>query len=240
MKKRIKKFNCSPKLNKPVVIPTRKVLLPILEELREQIVNQVLSVDDIIDIIGIHVGERFNVHVKHAGSPQVEQNDIDFNSFYDGGLDEVNEVAIEIYMITNILQDIMIIDEAGFNGIIRKIADNLSHECIHMYQYRSRDFLEVGPFYISDDITEEEENQLYLSDPDEIVAYAHNIANELLEGGDFEAVKLKLDNVKTISLKDSVNLWAYVQAFQEELNHPTMRRLLKKVYQNLIYFSKNH
>jgi len=238
-KKKVKTFNCSPKLSKPVVIPSRKDTLPILEEIRNEIVNRFLPVDEVVTILGVHMGQRFNVTVKHAGSAQVEQNDIDFSSFYDGGLDEVDEVPIEIYIVTNPLQDIMIIDDKGFDTIIRKVADNLAHECIHMYQYRSRDFLEVGPFYVKDDITEEEEEQLYLSDPDEINAYAHNIASELLEKANFETVKLKLTQVDKIKLEDSVNLWAYVKAFNKEINHPVMKRLLKKIYQKLVEHNKN-
>ncbi len=238
-KKKIKTFNCSPKLNKPVIIPSRKDTLPILEELREEIVNKFLPAEEVVQIVGVHIGQRFNVTVKHATSAQVEQNDMDFSSFYDGGLDEVNEVPIEIYIVTNPLQEIMILDEKAFNIIIRKVADNLAHECIHMYQYRSRDFLEVGPFYVKDDITEEEEEQLYLSDPDEINAYAHNIVNELLEKSNFEDVKVKLTQVDKIKLEDSVNLWAYVKAFNKETTHPVMKRLLKKIYQKLVEHSKN-
>jgi hypothetical protein len=102
-----------------------------------------------------------------------------------------------------------------------------------MYQYRTRDFWEPGPVYVPDDCTEEEENLIYLSDPDEIGAYAHNIACELLESGDVDCIKEKLKEVNKITIDDSVNLWAYVQTFQEYPNHPVMRKLLKKVYKNL-------
>lgn len=239
MTKRIKKFNCSPKLNKKVVIPRRVDLLPILEELRPKVVNQFIPKDDLVNIIGVHIGQRFNVYVKHAESMQVEQNDMDFNSFYDGGLDEADECPIEVFIITNPMNDIIMLDSNQFDIIIRRIADNLAHECIHMYQYRSRDFLEPGPFYVKDTMSEEEEEQLYLSDPDEIMAYAHNITNELLEKGDFQTVKDKLGRVNNITLEDSVNLWAYITAFNKQSTHPVMKRLLKKIYRNLIEFSKN-
>ena len=68
----------------------------------------------------------------------------------------------------------------------------------------------------------------YLADPDEIDAYAHNIAVELKEcSNPLES----LQNVQTLSTKDSVNLWAYVHAFSP--NHPVIKRLLKKIYKLL-------
>jgi hypothetical protein len=236
--KKVKTFNCSPKLNKPVIVPTRYEILPILDELREDVVNHFLLPEELVEIVAHFIGDRFNVDVKHAESAQVDQNDIDFNSYYDGGLDEVNEVPIEIYMITNPMQDIMVIDDVTFDAIIRRIADSLAHEVIHMQQYRARDFLELN-IVTPDELSDEEETQLYLSDPDEINAYAHNIANELLEHGDVATVKHKLNNLKDITLKDSLNLWAYVNTFAKDTSHPVIKRLLKKVYQNLMYIGRH-
>jgi hypothetical protein len=233
MKRKIKKFNCSPKLDKPVVIPTRNDILPILEEIRNDIVNCCIPIEDFVQELGVFIGKRFNITVKHVCSPEVDENDVGFSSFYDGGLDENNEVPIEIYIVTNPVNEVMIMDTETFDRTIRNISDNLAHEMIHMYQYRTRDFWEPGPVYVPDDCTEEEENLIYLSDPDEIGAYAHNIACELLENGDVDCVKEKLKEVNKITIDDSVNLWAYVQTFQEYPNHPVMRKLLKKVYKNL-------
>jgi hypothetical protein len=233
MKRKIKKFNCSPKLDKTVVIPTRNDILPILEEIREDVVNRFIPIEEFVQDLGVFIGKRFNITVKHVASPQVDSNDVGFSSFYDGGLDENNEVPIEIYIVTNPADDMMIMDTETFNRMIRTISDNLAHEMIHMYQYRTRDFWEPSLMMIPDDCTEEEENLLYLSDPDEIGAYAHNIACELLENGDVDCVKEKLKEVNKITIDDSVNLWAYVQTFQEYPNHPVMRKLLKKVYKNL-------
>jgi hypothetical protein len=233
MKRKIKKFNCSPKLDKPVIIPTRNDILPILEEVRNNIVNCCVPIDEFVQELGVFIGKRFNITVKHVCSPEVDEQDVGFSSFYDGGLDENNEVPIEIYIVTNPANEVMIMDTETFDRMIRTISDNLAHEMIHMYQYRTRDFWEPGPIYVPDDCSEEEENLIYLSDPDEIGAYAHNIACELLEHGDVDVVKEKLKEVKKITIKESVNLWAYVQTFQEYPDHPVMRKLLKKVYQNI-------
>lgn len=236
-KQKIKKFNCSPKLNKEVVIPTRKQLLEIIEDLRPSVVNQVYSVEEMVELYGYFIGERFIIDVKHAESAQVEQNDIEFNAFYDSGLDEVGEVAIEIFLITNPCQELMIIDNDDFDRIARKIADTIAHEVIHMSQYRARDFLEVEKVEYRE-LTVEEEDKLYLSSPDEINAYAYNIANELLERHDLAVAIKKLDKITEISIEDSINLWAYVTTFSKDSNHPVIKRLVKRVYKSLIKLGK--
>jgi hypothetical protein len=239
MRKKIKRFNCCPKLDKPVVVPTRKEILEILEELRPQIVDHFYSVDELVQDLGVFIGQRFNVDVKHAEASQVDQNDLDLNGYYDGGLDEGGDIPIEIYLITNPMQDVMIIDNETFNVIVRRIADTLSHEVIHMSQYRARDFLEVEKIeYAPEEMEQDEENRFYLSSLDEINAYAYNIANELLDRHEYSMVIEKLHKIKEISIDDSVNLWAYVNAFSKDVNHPVLRRLIKKVYKNLGNLSK--
>jgi len=234
----IKKFNCCPKLNKTVTVPTRKEILEILEDLRPKIVNQFYTIDEIIQEYGYFIGSRFNVDVKHAEATQIDHNDIELNGFYDGGLDEGDETPIEIYLVTNPMQDVMVIDHNQFLNIGRKIADTLSHEVIHLRQYRARNFLEVETIQYKELESEEEESRWYLSSPDEINAYAYNIANELLERNDLQKVKEILNKVKDVSMDDSINLWAYVNAFEKDVNHPVLRRLIKRVYKSLINLSK--
>lgn len=233
MSKKIKKFNCCPKLDKPVIVPTRKEVLEILDEIKPFITNKFMPVDEMIQDLGVFLGKRFNIDVKHAEATQVDQNDIDLNGFYDGGLDEAGDIPIEIYLVTNPMQDIIVFDESQFDIIARRIADTLSHEVIHMQQYRARDFLEVETIEYNEFEDEEEENRWYLSSPDEINAYAYNIANELLDKHNYSQVLEKLNKVKDIGIEDSVNLWAYVQTFSKDVNHPVLRKLIKKVYKSL-------
>lgn len=242
-KTKIKKFNCCPKLDRPVIVPTRKEILEIFDEIKPSIVNQFYSVDELIQDLGVFIGSRFNIDVKHAEASQVDQNDIDLNGFYDGGLDEAGDTAIEIYLVTNPMQDVMIIDESQFDIIVRRIADTLSHEVIHMRQARARDFLEVERWEFSytdedEEYSEEEENRWYLSSPDEINAYAYNIANELLDRHDLPIVMEKLNNIKNISIEDSLNLWAYVNTFSKDASHPVMKRLIKRVYKTIQIIGK--
>ncbi len=238
--KKIKKFNCCPKLNKPVVIPTRKEILEILDDLKPTIVNQFLTIDEFVQNYGVFIGTRFNVDVKHAEAGQVDPNDMDLSGYYDGGLDEFGDVPIEVYLVTNPMQDVIIVDESQFNVIARRIADTLSHEVIHMKQYRARDFLEVETVGYVEVEDEEEENRYYLSSPDEINAYAYNIANELSDRHALPVVLEKLNEVSKIEIVDSVNLWAYVHAFEKNTNHPVLKKLFKQVYKSVVDLSKRY
>lgn len=235
--KKIKKFNCCPKLNKPVLVPTRQEVLEIFEELKPSIVNQFLTVDEFIQSFGVFIGTRFNVDVRHAEASQVDHNDMDLNGYYDGGLDEFGDIPIEVFLITNPLQDVIILDHEQFDVIARRVADTLSHEVIHMKQYRARDFLEIETVGYSD-MDEDEENRWYLSSPDEINAYAYNIANELLDRHEVTTVLEKLNRVSDIKIEDSVNLWSYIQVFEKNTNHPVLRKLCKQVYKQVINLSK--
>jgi hypothetical protein len=231
--KKIKKFNCCPSLKKEVTIPDRKLLLSILEELREPLVGKFLFANEVVNTMGYFIGQRFKISVSHAESPEVEQNDIEFNGFYDSGLDEFGDVPIEIYLISNPHNDFIILDDQGFNVIVRKCADSIIHELIHMKQSRSRDFLEVDDMAYTMVEDEVLENQLYLGSRDEIYAYGYNIAQELLDTGDLQTSLKKLEHVSTIKMEDSINLWAYVNTFAKDVDHPVLRRLIKRIYKSL-------
>jgi hypothetical protein len=231
--KKIKKFNCSPKLNKPVIIPDRKTILSILNEMRDDIVGHFHDSEELVNGMAVFVGERFKVDISHAESPEVEQNDIDFNAFYDSGLDENGDVPIEIYFITNPSNDFIILDSEGFDVVIRRLADSIIHELIHMKQSRSRDFLEVDDMAYTCVEDELLEAQLYLGSTDEIYAYAFNIAHELLDKADLQTCLKKLESPSKIKIEDSINLFCYVNTFAKDVSHPVIKRLIKRVYKTL-------
>lgn len=236
--RKIKKFNCCPKLGKEVKIPDRRVIISILDELRKDMVNQVLLVDEAVHMLGYHLGTRFRVDVSHAESVESDQNDIDFNAYYDSGLDENGDISIELYIVTNPHNDFIILDDNGFDAIARRCADSIIHEVIHMKQSRSRDFLEVDDMaycMVEDEVLE---SQLYLSNMDEIHAYGYNIAQELLDTGDLQTSLKKLEKATSIKIEDSVNLWAYVNTFAKDMDHPVLKRLIKRIYKSLYEIGK--
>ena len=225
---KIKKFNCSPKLAARVEIPTRDQVREICLDLEQTVVNQVYSVDDLIDVVGHFVARKFRINVLHAKALEVEPAEVNINAFYDAERDERKKVSIELVFVTNPNDEYLILDEELWTLLVNRLADSLAHELIHMRQSRDREFLFVE--HHSKRKIAIDENLVYLSDPDEIDAYAFNIATELREHTN---PIQKLQNPKAVTIVDSVNLWAYINAFSKNLNDPVVKKLLKKIYKLL-------
>ena len=225
---KIKKFNCSPKLTARVEIPTRDQVREVCADLEQTVIGQVYSVNDLIDCVGHFVARRFRVSVLHAQALEVEPTEININAFYDAERDERKKPSIEIIMVTNPTDEYIILDNDSWALFVTRLADSLAHEMIHMQQSRARDFLFVE-HRLKRNIAIDE-NLLYLSNPDEIAAYAYNIATELKE---YDNPIQKLRNPKAVTIVDSVNLWAYINAFAQNLSNPVIKKLLKKVYKYL-------
>ena len=223
-----KKFNCAPKLDEQVELPTREQVRNICNDLKPQIVDQIFSIDNIVEVIGHFVAKRFRVSVLHAQAWEVDPTELNINAFYDPERDEQQKPSIELILVTNPNDSHLILDDDLWNLFVNRLADSLAHELIHMFQARSRNFLFVE--HRQHRTIALDENLVYLSDPDEIDAYAYNIATELREHPNPLS---KLINPAAVSVNDSINLWAYIQAFSKDIKNPVVKRLLKKVYKNL-------
>ena len=214
-------------------MPSRQQLLDVLEETRQYIVDNVLTMPEFAGGLGEFIGDRFRVDVSHAETLEVDPGDVELNAFYDSGLDEYGDIPIEIYLVTNPHDTAILMDDEQFDLIMRKIADSLIHEIIHMKQSRARGFLEVDDMAYTQVEDEILEAQLYLGASDEIDAYGYNIACELLDKCDLQTSLKKLENISTIKMEDSINLWAYIHTFAKDTSHPVIRKLMKRVYKNL-------
>jgi hypothetical protein len=225
---KLKKFNCAPALDNAVEIPTRDQVREICQPLALKVIDQVFLINDLVDLIGRFISRHFRANTLHAHAHEVELSELNINAFYDPERDENGRTSIELVLVTNPNDSHLILDQALWNLFVNRLADSLAHELVHMRQARSRDFLLVASRAYRE--MEIDENLSYLSDLDEIDAYAHNIATELREHPDPLS---RLKNPAAVSVDDSLNLWAYLQAFDQDLKNPLIKRLLKKVYKHL-------
>lgn len=223
-----KKFNCAPALGEEVELPTREQVRDICQNIGDQVVDQVYIIDNLVDILGSFISRKFRVSVLHAKAWEVEPTELNINAFYDPERDEFGKPSIEIVLVTNPNDSHLILDQPLWSLFLNRLADSLAHELIHMRQSRARDFIYVESQAYRE--MEIDENLSYLSDLDEIDAYAFNIATELREHADPLS---KLVNPAAVSVNDSINLWAYMQAFSKDMKTPPIKRLLKKVYKHL-------
>jgi len=183
------------------------------------------------DVVSNSLGDDIEVSVET--SPNVESGEMSINAYYDPEADQDDDVAIEIVLIFNSEDRGIHWDKQGVDNFINELGDALKHELLHATQYRNRDFIDGRGGY--DRRSDEYE---YMSRPDEIEAYAMNIADELVRKVDQDgAIELLRMAKKTAQFKDemgkylSPNLMAYFALFNWDTNHKVIKRLLKKIYQ---------
>ncbi len=166
-------------------------------------------------------------------SPNVDKGDMNASAAYEQDDDEDGEIPFEITLVFSNKEDRMAINDP--NPLINRILDMMKHEMIHQKQARARDF---------EDYTQGKDkrnmNYEYMSRPDEIEAYAMNIADELYRKvGKEDAIALLRMAKKTAQFKDemgqflSPDLFAYMGMWNFDSKHPVIKRLLKRIYQYL-------
>ena len=164
-------------------------------------------------------------------SPNVDKGDMNASAAYEQDDDEDGEIPFEITLVFSNKEDRMAINDP--NPLINRILDMMKHEMIHQKQARARDF---------EDYTQGKDkrnmNYEYMSRPDEIEAYAMNIADELYrQVGKEDALKLLRMAGKTAQFKDEMgnflrpDLFAYMGMWNFDSKHPVIKRLLKRIYQ---------
>lgn len=178
-----------------------------------------------------------DVNVGYLKSNHVDSGDMNMNAYYDPEADEQEDDApfgIDL-VFSEKDKDVDFSDE-GIKTIITRIDDVLQHEIIHQHQHQSRDFLDGPQGYVNNKGQEIE----YMSRPDEIEAYAKNIADELTRasGSKQGAINMLKNATNTAKLKQlgnlvSPNLFAYFVLFGFDTTHPVIKRLLKKAVQYL-------
>lgn len=166
---------------------------------------------------------KFNFEIKIRTTRNITLGNEEFyvNAYYDADDDYHREIPIEVVIHHNFDVDV-VWDKQHVTDLLIQIFDAIVHEFKHQRQSRKRSF-EVF-FY----------NGSYLSDPDEIDAYALSIAIELCRNlGKYRALRYMhrfstLGRLKIQEQYVSPNLHAYTQEFDPA--DPILQVLAKKVY----------
>lgn len=222
------KFNCSPKFDQKVKIPTRSQVKSICDVFYEKNNGRIFLISELIAELGKFIADSFIIDVTHVAAPGVDPGDINIAAYYDSYADEMCNISIEIVLITNLKEKAICFDQELHDTVVKRLADALAHELIHMKQARARDYIEIDREDCHVDDSHDEIR--YLSNPDEIDAYAYNIADELKDNLNYLD---KLHAPSKITIEESLNLWVYFNVFGDDLSEPILRRLLKKIYKQL-------
>jgi len=224
----LQQFNCSPKFDQKVKIPTRSQIRNICKDLDTLVIDRIFPVNTFIELVGNFISHRFRVNVLHAIASQVDPGEVDINAHYDSERDDSCNIPIDLILVTNPQDLCVIFDREEFDVFVTHLADTLAHELIHMRQSRARNHLQLEYKIVDSDALDF--TATYLKDPDEIDAFAYGIAVELKDLPNH--FKL-LTNPKNITVKDSPNLWVYINTFSKEKNNVTLKKLFKKIYKYL-------
>ena len=109
-----------------------------------------------------------------------------------------------------------------------ELTEAITHEYQHQHQYRSRGFM-LNRGYVSKVCNGDLQFlQEYYGSPDEIDAYATNIAVRFY----------LLELLNTAKPYASFDLSCYYETFG--FNHPIIKRLLKKIHLNITYLRENN
>jgi len=153
------------------------------------------------------------------------------NAYYDSENDRNFDIAIEVIIYHNFNKTI---DWSQFH--ITELLIQLFDAVIHEYKHRSQSIKRKHKTHWATSSVVVEE---YLSDPDEIDAYALSIAVELCRSlGKYRALKYMprltaLSRVKVKNYYASPNLYGYVKTFRS-IDHPVLIILSKKIYKRLL------
>tara|TARA_B110001454_G_C12716906_1_gene432944 strand:+ start:653 stop:1315 length:663 start_codon:yes stop_codon:yes gene_type:complete len=163
----------------------------------------------------------------------VDSGEMNISAHYDPDVDEEGGLPIHIDLMFSKKDDENVEwTKQGRKFFLYKLQDVMKHELLHLTQHRTRDFHPGRDGYDNRSLEYE-----YMSRPDEIEAYAMNIADELKRAAGLDgAFQLLRMAKKTAQFKDelgrflSPDLLAYFALFKFDSANPVIKKLLKKIY----------
>lgn len=204
-----------------------------ISEWLSTLVGEKITPRNLVKRLGKHLNKHQHpVRVKlYTGARgALELGEFTIGAEYDPNLDEIQKKQFILDFIFNWPKTapVLITPEMA-DKLALDLLETLIHEYEHQRQFRSRRYRSHKHKYVSDHKDPSKRaDQEYLGDPDEIDAYAQNIAAR------HYILKYKLNtNVRL----DSPDLKQYYKTFGRE--HEVTKLLLKKVRANIKYFKEN-
>ena len=200
----------------------------------QHLIGKKITPRNLVKTLGKHLNKYHPVRVKLfiGAKGELDPGEFTIGAEYDPGLDEVKKKQFIIDFIMNHPKTLPLLFTEELAGQITiDLVETLIHEYEHQRQYRNRRYRTHRNNYVSDiKDPKKKADQEYLGDPDEIDAYAQNIAAR------HYLMKYKL-NINSESKINSPDLKQYYKAFGKD--HEITKLLLKKVKSNIKYFKEN-
>lgn len=214
----------------------RENLCNMLYELKPYIVGKSLTIKDLQKLLSDHIKWHLPIRVTLKRDPTHDKGIAYIGGAYYAqyDVDQVKQVEISFSYATTSCR--IKLSESRWNRMCLLFADTVLHEVIHMRQYRTRQFKDIPGYLSTAYYARDRKEQEYYGHPDEMGAFAFNIACELHDkfGNDFDAAKHYLDGNLAKRAKRST-YHKYLKTFDWNHNHPVIRAMKKKIIRNLPY-----
>jgi hypothetical protein len=202
----------------------------IITQWLSKFIGQSVTPHQFVHKLGIFLSRRHPITVRlEFNNSILDRDEFTIGGLYDVVRDEDKLKPLAFFFIMNHSSDTeWLITDAVADELALELVEALAHEYQHLYQYRTRDYILNRDYKSQAKDPKLKEDQEYLGQPDEIDAYATNIA-----------VKFYLGNhgMSQTAKKFSLDLKNYYKAFGP--NHPVVRQLIKKVTKKLHYLESH-
>ena len=208
------------------------VIIKAMEPARSKIVGKPITPANVAKAVEKVLGKKFNLVVTLKFVTTLKGGDMSSNAYYDQEAELEGNPSIEVELLFSSEDKKGIeFDHEGFDGLAKDMARVVVHEMLHKTQAKTRGYVKPRPFKVTK-ISDPgiAATQKELGNSDEIEAYGHNIAVELLGSyGSRKNALTALRNFIKIPPDKSPDMWAYIVAFAADKNHPVLKKLVKKV-----------
>jgi len=214
----------------------RKNLYAMLYELKPFVVGKRLAIKDLQKLLADHIKWYLPIRVRLKRDSTHEKGIVYIGGAYYSSYDVDNQRHVEIVFSYNNTTSKVKLSDNRWSRMCSLFADTMLHEIIHVRQYRTRSFKDIPGYESTAYYARDRKEQEYYGHPDEMGAFAFNIACELYDkfGDDFDAAKHYLDS--NLSKRAKKSGWhKYMKTFEWNHNHPVIRSMKKKIIRNLPY-----
>lgn len=214
----------------------RQSLYTMLYGLKPSIVGKRWTAKDLQKLLSSHIKRYLPVKVRMYHDPTQEPGLVYIGGAYYADFDIDYRRQIEVVFSYKDTDSLVKLTELRWKRMCILFADTILHEVIHMRQYRTRKFKAIPGYESTAYYARDRKEQEYYGHPDEMGAFAFNIACELYSnfGQDFDAAKKYLDSNKAKRSKKAT-YHKILRAFDWDHSHPVIRSLKKKIIRNLPY-----
>ena len=167
----------------------------------------------------------------HPYGDDIGINQITANGYFSSwDQEEGEDTDIELVLVLNSEDRVITINSSDWEFLEHQVTQTLAHEMIHREQAKQRIGTEYMPAF-TNHMDEEQKRIVYLSDPDEIDAYANDVALDLLCHYTYMGAYGRMREYKKIRQDESPIFCEYIDTFG--WNSMTVRVLVKKVLKRL-------